>query len=201
MRRFSSLIVALATALAVGVTLAVAHGGGSEHNTRSDERPADGAGAISPELPRLVSAFRREQTRADRLPGDPVADLDKSGDARPGESPQFSRRMEIAAGPVFAWPESDGVCYAWAGSAGCTPTAVLAENGVIVGLRVIPGEETVVTVAGLARDGVDNVELVFRDGRSRIISIESNAFLFEPSEVPVEVRWLNPDGTSGARSL
>jgi hypothetical protein len=206
MRRALSLATALATALGVSLALAIVPGGNSEtEGANASHRVArDGAAALSPDLPGLISAFRREQTSADRLPGDPVGALDHLGDARPGESPQFARRLDTPGGAVYAWPETEGVCYGWSGSAGCTPTFVLADQGVIVGLRVIrndPDASPQVSVAGLARDGITEVELVFDGGRSQAIIVDNNAFLAQPSDIPAEVRWTNPNGTSGTRSL
>lgn len=205
MKRFPSLIAALLAALAVGGALAVARGGDSEPGDSSgDGAPSDGAAALAPELPKLVAAFRREQTPTDHLAGDPVRALDNLGDARPGESPQFARRLETGRGAVYAWPETDGVCYAWSASIGCTPTLVLADKGVLVGLRVTrddPSSSPQVSLGGLARDGVQQIELVLDGGRSEAIAVENNAFLAEPSSVPKEVRWENPDGTPGTQRL
>lgn len=206
MRGFPSLAGALLTILTVGVALALAQGRESEPSRAVDDRAGvpDGAAALAPQLPELVSAFRRHQTLADRLPGNPAQALDDLGDARPGESPQFARRLPTAHGDLYAWPASDAVCYAWPGSTGCTPTTAFAQHGVLVGLRVARADSDAgpeVSVAGLARDGIERVELVFEGGHSESVAIAHNAFLSRPSAIPAEVRWTNPDGTRGARSL
>jgi hypothetical protein len=206
MRKLPSVLAIGASALAIGVTVAFAQGGSpapADH-LRGRGAAADGARALAPDLPQLLSAFRREQTAADRLPGNPVEALAALGDARPGESPQFSRRLQTGDGPVYVWPETGGICYAWRGSGGCTPTSVLADNGVVVGLRVTqesPGAPPEVSLAGLARDGIGHVEAVFDGGTTQAIKIENNAFQVNPSSIPLEVRWTNRDGSRGVREL
>jgi hypothetical protein len=205
MKRSPSVIAGLATALAVGVTLAIAQGPGPGSGSSSVVRDADGAG-LAPELPHLIAAFAREQTATDRLPGDPVRALEEVGDAQPGESPQFARRLETGGTFVYAWPKTNGVCYSWAGSAGCTPTSVLAGQGVVIGTRMttdrqVSGAPREVTVAALARNGIKEIEFVFGDGRSTFRPVENNALLWHPPELPAAAQWENPSGTRGLRTL
>lgn len=205
MSRAPMLLAVAATVVAAGGGLAVADGRNSDRDMPSSARSGPPrVGGLAPQLPDLIAAFRREQTAGDRLPGNPVKALAELGDARPGESPHLARRLETANGPIYAWPEAGGVCYAWSGSAGCTPTQVLADQGVVVGLRVIggvSGRPREVTVAGLAQDGIDSVTLLFQNGRADNVAVNENGFLAAPSTIPTEVRWSGPGGTPGSRVL
>jgi hypothetical protein len=205
MSKTPMLLAVVVTAVAVGGGLAVADGGTSDRDVRRSAIGASpGVAALAPQLPELIAAFRRDQDAADRLPGNPVRALEQLGDARPGESPQLARRLETGNGRIYAWPEAGGVCYAWSGSAGCTPTYVLADQGVVVGLRVInggPDRPEEVIVAGLARDGIQSVTLLFENGGPENVAVKDNGFIAYPSTIPMEVRWTDPGGTPGSRLL
>src|SRR5215210_5360669 len=127
MARSATALVAVASVFGI----ALASCGREEPATRvayASTADADRADVerVSPELPGLVSEFRRARTETDNMPGDPVAALEESGDAQPGEDPALSRRLELAGGDhSYAWPMKNGVCYSWPAATGCSPTTLL----------------------------------------------------------------------------
>jgi hypothetical protein len=163
---------------------------------------------VSPELPELVSEFRRARNEADSIPGDPVAALRQTGDAQPGEDPTLSRRLELADGQrSYAWPMRNGVCYSWPGAVGCTPTAVLAQKGVLVGTGYVSAEANPAgkapewQVFALARDGISELRVALHDGSEITREIRNNGVLVTLSKAPTEARWQNPNGTIGLEPL
>jgi hypothetical protein len=158
---------------------------------------------VSPELPQLVSEFRRARNEADSIPGDPAAALQQTGDAQPGEDPALSRRLELAGGRhTYAWPMENGVCYSWPGAVGCTPTAVLAQKGVLVGTGYVSaganpaGKAPEWQVFALARDGISELHLALVDGSEITREIRNNGVLVTLPNAPTEARWQNPNGTT-----
>jgi hypothetical protein len=163
---------------------------------------------VSPELPELVSEFRRARNEADSIPGDPVAALRQTGDAQPGEDPTLSRRLELADGQrSYAWPMRNGVCYSWPGAVGCTPTAVLAQKGVLVGTGYVSAEANPAgkapewQVFALARDGIRELRVALHDGSEIAREIRNNGVLVTLSQAPTEARWQNANGTIGLEPL
>jgi hypothetical protein len=163
--------------------------------------------AVAPELPELLGAFRKPKTAADEMPGDEQETLAQLGpNARPGESPQLSRRLELANGEyAYVWPQADGFCKAWDTSTGCASTRLLADRGVLVAFsarRDSPTDETFdVSVFALARDGIDEVQLVLTDGRTLTRKIQENGALIRLTELPAGAHWRNPDGSSGSQAV
>lgn len=199
----------LPIAVVAAVVLAVALGCGDAARTNDPKHVGEIAAirAVSPELPDLIGSFRRPKSPADEIPGDEQLTLAQLGDnARPGESPHLSRRLELGGGEfAYVWPEADGVCKAWDTSTGCAPTRVLAERGVIVAFawkRDSPADSTPdVSVFALARDGIEELRLVLPEGRIRTHKIQENGALIRLTEMPLEARWRNPDGSSGSQTI
>lgn len=202
------------SAVAALAVAAIALGCGNE--ARPGANAQDGSGptaqddsaairAVAPQLPELLSPFRKPKTAADEIPGDEVqAVTDLGAAAQPGESPNLSRRLELANGEyVYLYPVANGVCKSWDAGTGCTPTRVLADRGVVVAFtatRDSPTDETPeVSVFALARDGIDEVQLILADGRTLTERIQENGALVGLTEVPVEARWRNPDGSLGSQ--
>jgi hypothetical protein len=164
---------------------------------------------VSPELPELVNSFRRARSETDNMPGDPVAALRQSGDAQPGEDPALSRRLELAGGQhAYAWPMRNGVCYSWPAATGCSPTAVLAEKGVLVGTSYVSESEGNLSgrppgwqVFALARDGIGELRLALRDGSEITREVTNNGVLISLLTAPTKARWQNLDGTEGIQPL
>lgn len=97
------------------------------------------------------------------------------------------------------WPMNDGVCHQSAFTAGCAPTQLLAERGVIVGSSF--GSETKeVHVFGLAKEGITSVTFDLVDGREVTVAAEDNVVQLDGTIDPIEARWTNPDGSTGVQS-
>jgi hypothetical protein len=81
-------------------------------------------------------------------------------------APVLRRRLELAGGQhIYAWPMKNGVCYSWPGAVGCTPTAVLAQKGALVGTGYTSAEANPAgnapewQVFALARDGISELRV------------------------------------------
>jgi hypothetical protein len=163
-----------------------------------------GLPASGQSMPRAVaeqmSAFRRAQVPADKMPGDPVADLEESGDRQVSENPLLARRFDVGADKqAYAWPMADGVCYASPGPAGCVPTALLEQRGASIATSFTT-DSRVVRVFGLAVDGVKAVELDLTDGRTVTAPVRGGAFYVELASDPLQARWTMPDGSVATQS-
>ena len=206
----SSFVVALIFLLAVGLSSCgtqelparLASSSGADADRTDVER-------VSPELPELLSAFRRPRLESDNMPGDPVTALRESGDAQPGEDPALSRRLELPDGKhSYAWPMTNGVCYSWPGATGCSPTSVLANKGVLVGTSYVSDAESDLSgrppgwqVFALARDGISQLRLTLRDGSEISREVRNNAVLVSLSIGPTAAHWQDSDGAEGTQPL
>ncbi len=174
----------------------------------SAPRPSAGSdpvGRIAPELPQLIAAFRREQDSSDRLPGDPDAAIE-TGDRQPGESPALARRLGAANGrAIYVWPATDSVCLSHAWSGGCIPTDILARQGAVVGTRFLAEDPStgapVRQAFVLARDGVNEVEIVTANGAPVTADTRGNAAVVDLPADAVTAVWENADGTRGTQRL
>jgi len=162
----------------VGFRLGAAAGGGSAEAQAGD-----------PETRALLGIFRESATAADEMPGDPASDLRASGDAQPGEDPTQSRRIDgIAAEPLYLWPKDGGVCASWGN---CVPTSLLEKKGVAVSTSFGHAYR----VAGIARDGIDEVTVTTKGGRELNAPVRENAFWLDlGQDVPLSITWRHPDG-------
>lgn len=194
-------------ALGVGAALAliacgllllngVARGGGSL-GSKEDQRAA--VSSKAPGLPDLVRAFRRDQVEADRIPGDPIADLDATGTRVAGEDPRLSRRLRLGHRAVYVWPANDRACYAFRNAGGCVPMDMLKSEGVVVNTIFTSANPTVELFAFVA-PGVRDVRVRLADGTEREASIADDAFAMTVTADPISVAWLNPDGSQGRRT-
>jgi hypothetical protein len=190
---FLAALALVSSALVAGVVLAAA--------TDNGERKSQlGSVAYGPDLAELIDAFARVERSHDELPGDFAAALAATGDAQPGEDPARSRRLDLPGDKdAFLWPASGGVCYASAGPAGCIPTAILDANGVVLSTSSSSHSPTV-KVFGLAKSGVETVELRLGNGNPPIVAeVSDNAVYVELQSDPLIAVWTNPDGTPGSQ--
>lgn len=180
-------------AVIIGATLALTR----DARSASTTDPAAVA-RVAADLPRLVGAFDRVQGAEDRLPGDPVADLEALGDAQPGESPLMARRLNVAGGSdVYLWPKSDGACFSSPGPAGCFHTKRLAEQGAILATS-FSSESTAVQVLGVVASGVREVRFRLDDGSRKVATVQDQGFFVVLPSDPISAHWVKPDGGIGA---
>jgi len=200
-RRGTSLAAALAVALSALASFTLLSPSGD--NSGGDSATA---GGVSPELTELLAVFRRPRTTADELPGDPLAELRSTGDARPGEDPTSSRRVDLAPGTVYLWPMDGGVCRSWGTSGGCMPIDILRRRGVAVATSLTRdpdgGEIDSLAVAGIVVDGIRDVRLV-REGAPDIpVQLTDNVFWVDLRGVnppPSSIRWADERGQHSQR--
>jgi hypothetical protein len=144
-----------------------------------------------------LSVLDRPRTESDQLPQPaPGADQDAHSDRTAGESYDLSRRAMTAGGdPVYVWPRNDGACFSTGHVSSCADAAEIARQGSIV--TYSGGQEdgkTVIRVAGIARDGVKEIEITLADGTTATAPVSDNAFAIDLASVPRSVRWSTPDG-------
>jgi len=188
------------SALFIAAALAAAGTNGANPGDSDADRGA--TEELSPKLADHVAAFRLPQTAADVIPGDPAANLEHLDDARPGETPELSRRLDVADGRYFyAWPERDGICRSAYGAGSCSPVWLLEQRGVLVGTYEHIDTQPKVHVYGVARDGIETVEFTLADGSSLTARIRDNGLMITLPTRPIAARWTNPDGTSGGQTF
>lgn len=145
----------------------------------------------------LLSVLERPRTASDRLPVPAAgADQDAHSDRTPGESYDLSRRaMTVGGDPVYLWPRNDGACFSTGRVSSCADAATLKNEGAVVTFS--GGQEdgkAVVRVAGIARDGVKELELILADGTTTTAPVSENAFAIDLTTMPRSVQWSTPDG-------
>lgn len=167
----------------------------------SDGRAAAGPPQVDPTTRALIAAFRREQTPADVMPGDPASALRQTGDAQPGEDPSQSRRVDLpgAARPAYLWPMDGGVCHsAPNGGIGCVPSDVIRDLGVVLSVRsnVDPerGTYKFAKVFGIAQDGIEAVTFGFEDGSEQTVEVDDNVLYAEFGDMPTGFSWSDDRG-------
>lgn len=147
----------------------------------------------------LLSVLGRPRTESDQLPQPaPGADQDAHSDRTPGESYELSRRAMTAGGDaVYVWPRTGGACFSTGHVSSCADAAEIAKQGVIVTFS--GGQEdgkTVIRVAGIARDGVKQLEIALADGTTTTAPVSENAFAIDLTSMPRSVHWSTPDGSA-----
>lgn len=153
--------------------------------------------AVDAATSKLLSVFDRPQTEADRLPlPAPGADEDAHSDKTPGESYDLSRRaMTDGGAPVYLWPRNDGACFSTGHVSSCANAQDIAKQGAIVTFS--GGQEdgkTLIRVAGIARDGVKQIQVTLADGTASTAPVSDNAFAVDLADMPRSVQWDTPDG-------
>jgi hypothetical protein len=148
----------------------------------------------------LMHVFRRPPTPDDVLAGARVlSGIQRRGDVQPGENPGITRRLALGGGhTALAWIRRRGVCYGSPGPAGCFPTGVLRERGVVFGAKGA-SDRTTVRVFAIARDAVDEVTFTLQGGQTVTVPVADNGLLVDLPHPPVEARWRNPDGSIGSQ--
>lgn len=200
----TSWLAATVVAIAVsGAALSMAMA--NDESTTRTPPSSDPVARLAPELPRLIAAFRREQRSSDQLPGDPAGAIE-TGDRQPGESPGLARTVGVADGSaIHLWPASGSVCLSHAWSGGCVRTHILAQQGAIVGTRFLATSPAsgapVYQAVVLARDGVNEVEVLTANGARVIASTGDNAAVVDLPAEAVAAEWENIDGTRGVQRL
>ncbi len=155
--------------------------------------------AVDATTGRLLSVLERPRTVSDQLPEPaPGADQDAHSDRTPGESYDLSRRAMTAGGaPVYVWPRNDGACFATGHVSSCADAADIAKQGAIVTFSASQEDgKTVIRVAGIARDGVKEIEITLADGSTTTAPVSENAFAIDLASMPRSVRWSAPDGST-----
>ncbi|MDQ3933019.1 MAG: hypothetical protein M3340_00120 [Actinomycetota bacterium] len=148
----------------------------------------------------LMHVFRRPPTPDDVLAGARVLrDIQRRGDVQPGENPGITRRLALGGGhTALVWLRRRGVCYGSPGPAGCFPTRVLRERGVVFGAKGA-SDRTTVRMFAIARDAIDEVTFTLRGGATVTVPVADNGLLVDLPRPPVEARWRNPDGSIGSQ--
>jgi hypothetical protein len=178
-------------ALATSAALAL----GQSSDIAQRPEPAPPVKSVPRDVADQLSAFRRAQAPSDKMPGDPVADLEKTGTRQAGENPVLARRLAVGSrGQAYAWPMADGVCYASPGPAGCVPTKLLEQRGATIATSSSSTSPTV-QVFGLAADGVKSVDLDLETGQTVTARVQDGAFYIELAADPLQARWTLADGT------
>jgi hypothetical protein len=198
-RGFTAIAVALLTATSLFVAIAWGQDRGGTNDTEAVR-------AIAPELPGLIAAFRRDQSASERQVGALSGEGMEAGDLRPGEAPAYARRLGSGTDPaLYAWPARGEVCVSIGSSGGCVSTELLTSRGVLIGTVFVgrsAGTQSPVHQAFvLARDGVDEVELVTEAGRRVVADTHDNGAVVDLPADLVSARWLNVDGTGGEQVL
>ena len=193
-------------ATTIGVALALG-GMGAGFAQGQDERATSdrsAVGDLAPQLPVLVDAFRRAQRESDHMI--PTGGTSEPADLRPGEAPQYSRRLATVGGQdLYAWPARGEVCVSIRSTGGCVSTAILARNGALVGTRFVA--ESAINAADihqvfvLARDGVDEVVVSVADGSELVADTRDNGAVLNVAAEPISARWENVDGTQGQQRI
>lgn len=183
-------------AIVLGVSVGVAYGGGEQARDPAAQRAA--VQSKAPDLPNLVRAFQRDQNASDRIPGDPVADLEASGTLQDGEDPTLARRLAVSKDPVWVWPANGRACYAFAGAGGCVPTAELRKRGVLIS-TAFQSSDAAVVLFGLVAPGVRDLKVALTDGSVLTPKVVDDAFTLTTTSDPLRATWTSPDGAAGTQ--
>ncbi|ADB49718.1 hypothetical protein [Conexibacter woesei] len=123
-----------------------------------------------------------EQIADGPLLADGVVALDSARRVRTGSK----------SGWLASTSDGTGVCVVIAGGLTCPPVDHVVEQGLSPGYVVREGEP--VHVFGVASDAVADAALLLRDGSTRSVTIADNFFAVDTAAVPIEMRWIGPDG-------
>jgi hypothetical protein len=125
----------------------------------------------------------------------PTDDADTAEDLVPGENFRLSRVTRHDAGPVYVWPSKAGACFSAEGVSSCADASDIAERDVIVSLyRGAAAPEGATRVAGIARDGVEEVSITLSAGDRVNVPVADNAFVVDVDGEPRTIEWTGPSG-------
>lgn len=195
-KRRRNLLVAAAIAL---VALAVAVPAALIAQPASEQTKADPpVSEVDSTTRALLGVFERPRVATDTLPQpDEGTDPAALSDRRPGESYDLSRRTTPAPeeDPVYIWPKETGACFSTVGVSSCADADQIQRRGAIVtyaGGQALGAN--IIRVTGIARDGVDAIEITLGDGTTTKAPVVDNAFLIDLASEPRQVQWTTPDG-------
>jgi hypothetical protein len=138
-----------------------------------------------------LASLRRARAESDLIPpslsgspllADGVADVPSA------------RHADVGNPREDAWIVPSGhdrVCLVVVGTLTCPDARYIASRGVAPSLAW-RGQDFF--VAGIAVDGIPDVEVELADGRTAVARVSSNAFELHTTTPPLRVRWNGPDG-------
>lgn len=166
-------------------------------DTGVEDRRSSPGQTASPPPTRLLGVLRRARAQSDSLPRSPTSDELNRVNGVPGEDFREARRVDIAgaAGPIYVWPARAHACFSHRGAAGCVQTDLLASETASV--TTSTGDTVgrgVTRVSGLATDGVGQIRILLRTGRSATARVIENVFLVDLAVPPVRAEWMDGRG-------
>jgi hypothetical protein len=193
----SGLVVA--TALAIGVALAVA----ADSNAPPQRpQPAPVVQTVSPAITAELAILNRAATPADALPagfeGNPYHWLQER---RAGANGALARRARMSRlGVVFLIPSSQGVCMlnvAGTENICATPGEVAlgeAEEAILCSPSLSSAE---IEIGGILPDGTTTATVALSNGTTIPLAVEGNIYIadFPRSDpLPTKIEWISADG-------
>jgi len=191
--RSTALLVALAAALLLALTLGADGGAGTSHAAPSTFASAAERAAAGRAVARAhVAALRRPRSATrDALPptvlGGPLL-ADGALDVA------TARRVSADGASVWVASSGDGqdVCAVVDGGLGCTSLLALLDEGMVPSIMGRAGEPH--QVYGVAADGVTDIELVHQDDRTEPVTVTDGFYLIASDDPPKALTWLGPSG-------
>lgn len=197
--RTRAIAIAVALAAVGGGAVSVADGAGDPSSAAPPPGSPIAAPTSAAQPDRAALAQARANVGALRQPRQPATDAIAKpladGPLGDGIVALGSTRSVTAAGErgwLASTSDGTGICAIAAGAATCPPVEQVVDEGLSAGYVTRAGAP--VHVFGVVSDAVGDVALLLRDGTSQDVAVAENFFAVETAAVPIEIRWIGPDG-------